>query len=62
MAPSSDDRARLRLQRAGMVETLRALADELARIGDDDLDDVLAGLRGPLDGLIDATARLLGGR
>ena len=45
MVRSDDDlRARLALQRAGVVETLRALADDVAALPADRLDAVLPRL------------------
>jgi hypothetical protein len=51
--PRSDDdlRARLALQRAGIVETLRALADDVAALPDDRLGAVLPRLHRPLGAL-----------
>jgi len=46
---SKDDlHARLALQRAGIVETLRALADDVAALPDDRLEAVLPRLHRPL--------------
>jgi len=55
---SDDDlRARLALQRAGVVETLRALADEVAALPEDRLDVVLPRLDRPLRALRSALGR-----
>jgi len=55
---SDDDvRARLALHRAGVAETLRALADDVAALPEDRLDAVLPRLVRPLHAIRVALAR-----
>jgi hypothetical protein len=57
MVGSDDVRPRLQLQRAGMVETLRALADEVAGLSEEQIARAAPRLRRALDALAEAVAR-----